>query len=84
MNTQYFELLKNKIETGLQSTSQTDASNDSKPQNSDKVTLASKKLTLKDVQEKVRQFLVNAKIFEKSMSLFNGKSKFKNSFFILN
>jgi hypothetical protein len=77
LNTQYFELLKKKIETGLQSTSsnQNENSETNSHSNQNGSKPLNKNLTLKDVQEKVKSFLVNARIFEKSMKLFASDTK---------
>lgn len=63
------ELLRHKIETGLITTSKSDGDSDGK-------NAAPKKLTIKDVQEKAKVFLLNAKVFEKALKLFNGKNSF--------
>lgn len=62
LNHEYFDLLKSKIESGLiQSSMGTDASSPSKA-----------KQTIKDIQEKIKLFLINAKIFEKGIKTFTG------------
>ena len=76
LNSQYFDLLKNKIETGLQSSAKSDGQTAS--------SVSPKKNTIKDVQEKVRMFLINMKVFEKAIKLFTG-TKFiqkKTHFFL--
>jgi hypothetical protein len=74
LNSQYFDLLKNKVETGLQSTAKADSQTAS--------SVSPKKNTIKDVQEKVRMFLINMRVFEKSIKLFTGEHLFyKINFF---
>ena len=65
LNHQYFDILKSKIESGL-----INNSNDS----NSPVNLPAK-MTIKEIQEKIRLFILNAKIFEKSMKLFTGLLK---------
>jgi hypothetical protein len=68
LNVHYFELLKTKVESGLINIS----TNESEPDAPHKP-VAAKKLTIKDLQEKIKVFLINARIFEKSMKLFTGQ-----------
>ena len=76
LNIQYFEMLKNKVESGKinLNSSEEVIERTATGQADQGVTVGarspSKKITIKDLQEKVRLFLVNAKIFEKSMKLF--------------
>ncbi|CAF0946717.1 unnamed protein product [Brachionus calyciflorus] len=62
LNSQYLDLLKSKVEKGLVASSK-----DNLPENGKHV---SKKLTIKDVQEKARLFLVQGRLFEKALKLF--------------
>lgn len=62
LNSQYLDLLKSKVEKGLVTVSEAEQSKDGKP--------IPKKLTIKDVQEKVKFFLIQGKIFEKALKLF--------------
>ena len=64
LNQQYFDLLKSNIEKGLISSSSNveDSKSPSK----------SKKTTMKDMQEKIKIFLLSAKIFEKGVNSFTG------------
>ena len=68
LNQQYFDLLKSKIELGLVESSQATAGGEEK-------IISSKKNTIKDVQEKVKMFLINSKLFEKSVKFFDGMVK---------
>ncbi len=72
LNVQYFELLKSKVESGLINVlaNETDKDTANKP-------IVAKKLTIKDLQEKIKLFLINARIFEKSIKLFTGWKLFK-------
>ena len=66
LNSQYLDLLKSKVEKGLITTlSENQSENGKSP---------SKKLTIKEVQEKAKLFLVQAKVFEKALKLFTGKT----------
>ena len=66
LNHQYFDILKSKIESGVITNSEGSNSQANLPA----------KVTIKDIQEKIRLFILNAKIFEKSMKLFTGLSKY--------
>jgi hypothetical protein len=68
LNVQYFELLKTKVESGVIGVS---PANEDAADALNKPAVA-KKLTIKDLQEKIKSFLINARIFEKSMKLFTG------------
>lgn len=70
LNHQYFDLLKNKIEMGLVSSS-TGGDEDSPGKESSSAGSPSKKNTIKDVQERIKTFLLNAKIFEKGLKSMN-------------
>ena len=72
MNHQYFDLLKNKIEMGLVSSS-TGGEEGSPGKDSATGGSPSKKNTIKDVQERIKTFLLNAKIFEKGLKSINGQ-----------
>ena len=69
LNSQYFDLLKSKVESGLINTSTETPSGDNK---SAAATTPKKAGGIKEVQEKAKQFLVNAKIFDKAAKLFTG------------
>lgn len=62
LNLQYLDLLKYKVEKGLVTISEQNQDTSGKT--------ASKKLTIKEVQEKVRFFLVQGRIFDKALKLF--------------
>lgn len=71
MNQQYFELLKGKIESGLiQSAELGSPTSPSK-----------KKFSIKEIQENIKLFLINAKIFEKGLKSFSGKLFYSELFF---
>lgn len=64
LNQQFFELLKSNIEKGLISSSASAEANQSPSK--------SKRTTMKEMQEKIRMFLLSAKIFEKGVNSFEG------------
>ena len=70
LNHLYFDLLKQKIESGLLSSSKTTEDESSGPFN--KENQPKKPNSIKEMQEKVRVFLLNAKIFEKALKSFAG------------
>ena len=74
LNYQYFDLLKNKIEMGLVSTS-SGGDEGSTGKEASSAGSSSKKNTIKDVQERIKTFLLNAKIFERGLKSFNGQWK---------
>jgi hypothetical protein len=63
LNHQYFELLKSKVESG-----KLEVNTDSQSS-----TQSVKKITIKEVQEKVKIFLLNARVFDKAIKSFPGK-----------
>ncbi|RNA34867.1 E3 UFM1- ligase 1 [Brachionus plicatilis] len=65
LNSQYLDLLKSKVEKGLVTISEDDQIADGRA--------TSKKLTIKEVQEKARFFLVQGKIFDKALKLFTNQ-----------
>ena len=66
MNVQYFDLLKTKIEKGLISTGKNQEGD-----NQDS-SVSSKPPSIKEVQEKVKVFLINARVFDRASKLFSG------------
>lgn len=75
LNQQYFDLLKSNIEKGLISSSASAEENKSPSK--------SKRTTMKEMQEKIRMFLLSAKIFEKGVNSFEGNIWILNSFSVL-
>lgn len=74
LNVQYLELLKTKIEKGLISTSKSgDKSTSSSATGKDSTSdMMSKPPSIKDVQEKVKIFLINVRVFDRALKLFSG------------
>jgi len=68
INVQYINLLKTKVEQGLVATSH--------KQDTASPTKTPVVNTIKSVQEKVKLFLINCKIFENAIKVFTGKFNF--------
>jgi hypothetical protein len=66
LNHQYFDLLKNKVESGLINNKARSIDDKTSPDHK-----SNKKLTIKDVQEKVKLLLINGKLFEKALKVFS-------------
>lgn len=75
LNVRYLELLKTKVEKGLITSAKPSKSNpDAGSADSSSSSGNSKKQpTIKDIQERVKIFLLSAKIYEKALKLFSGK-----------
>ena len=67
LNHSFFEFLKQKIDSGLVAIGE-----NSEKTNSGAASANSNKNTLKDVQEKVKLLLINAKIFDKALKSLTG------------
>lgn len=72
LNYSYFELLKTKIESGLVTIGENGEKGASQVSNT-------QKNTIKEVQEKVKLLLINAKVFDKALKSLTG-----NTFFFSN
>ncbi len=72
MNHQYFDLLKSKIESGLIMSSK-DLNNQSSGTPNAHSSSSPVKYSIKEAQEKIKLFLINAKIFERAIKTFTGK-----------
>ena len=71
LNGQYLELLKNKVETGLISTLRAGNNEQNQGQNV-AASVSPKKNTMKEVQERIKTFLANARVFEKALKSLEG------------
>ncbi len=79
LNHQYFDLLKNKVESGLINNKSKSIDDKTSPDHK-----SSKKLTIKDVQEKVKLLLINGKLFEKALKVFSNGNFFFINYYKIN